>query len=136
MEEKHEVKMEDTSSVSSRSATPNEEEKNLGSQSPTQEATSSPTPVREGESEMTKVNSRAISAKDAREELTKIMTSEEGTEYPTGMKLNLVSLALCLSVFLMALDNTIVSDHSLHLGGMRTWHRGRSNTLVGLDLLQ
>jgi len=33
----------------------------------------------------------------------RIRTREDGTEYPTGMKLVLISLALCLSVFLMAL---------------------------------
>jgi len=40
-------------------------------------------------------------------ELKKIQTSEE--EYPTGVKLSLITLALCLSVFLMALDNTIIA---------------------------
>lgn len=40
--------------------------------------------------------------------LTKINTSQEGVEYPTGVKLGLISLALCLSVFLIAL----VSWHS------------------------
>ncbi|KAL2064826.1 hypothetical protein VTL71DRAFT_3966 [Oculimacula yallundae] len=43
------------------------------------------------------------------QELTKINTSQEGTEYPTGVKLGLISLALCLSVFLIALDNTIIA---------------------------
>lgn len=33
----------------------------------------------------------------------KINTSAEGVEYPTGLKLGLISLALCLSVFLIAL---------------------------------
>lgn len=37
------------------------------------------------------------------------MTSGEGIEYPTGVRLGLISLALCLSVFLMALDNTIIA---------------------------
>lgn len=37
------------------------------------------------------------------EELNRVMTSAEGVEYPTGLKLQLISLALCLSVFLMAL---------------------------------
>lgn len=41
--------------------------------------------------------------------LEKVNTSAEGTEYPTGLKLGLISLALCLSVFLMALDNTIIA---------------------------
>ncbi|KAK0750038.1 major facilitator superfamily-domain-containing protein [Schizothecium vesticola] len=36
-------------------------------------------------------------------------TREDGTEYPTGMKLGLIILALCLSIFLMALDNSIIA---------------------------
>lgn len=34
------------------------------------------------------------------QELARINTSQEGVEYPTGVKLGLISLALCLSVFL------------------------------------
>ncbi|KAH8815363.1 DHA14-like major facilitator [Xylogone sp. PMI_703] len=45
----------------------------------------------------------------AEAELEKIRTSDEGTEYPTGAKMNLISLALCLSVFLTALDNSIIA---------------------------
>jgi hypothetical protein len=52
---------------------------------------------------------KVMSAKEAQAELTKIMTSGEGVEYPTGVKLGLVTMALCLSVFLMALDNTIIA---------------------------
>jgi hypothetical protein len=36
-------------------------------------------------------------------DLSKVKTSETGVEYPHGLKLGLISLALCLSVFLMAL---------------------------------
>jgi len=36
-------------------------------------------------------------------DLSKIKTSETGVEYPSGLKLGLITLALCLSVFLMAL---------------------------------
>jgi hypothetical protein len=36
-------------------------------------------------------------------DLSKIKTSETGMEYPHGVKLGLITLALCLSVFLMAL---------------------------------
>ena len=36
-------------------------------------------------------------------ELKQIQTSESGVVYPSGLRLNLISLALCLSVFLMAL---------------------------------
>jgi len=34
---------------------------------------------------------------------------EDGSEYPTGLKLTLITIALCLSVFLMALDNSIIA---------------------------
>ncbi|KAK3347390.1 major facilitator superfamily-domain-containing protein [Neurospora tetraspora] len=34
---------------------------------------------------------------------------EDGVEYPTGLKLGLITIALCLSVFLMALDNSIIA---------------------------
>lgn len=36
-------------------------------------------------------------------DLHQIKTSESGIEYPIGLKLGLITLALCLSVFLMAL---------------------------------
>ncbi|KAL2194039.1 major facilitator superfamily domain-containing protein [Corynascus similis CBS 632.67] len=36
-------------------------------------------------------------------------TREDGTEYPTGLTLGLIVLALCLSVFTMALDNSIIA---------------------------
>ncbi|PVH88509.1 putative HC-toxin efflux carrier [Cadophora sp. DSE1049] len=42
-------------------------------------------------------------------ELARINTSQDGVEYPTGLKLGLISLALCLSVLLIALDNTIIA---------------------------
>ncbi|KAI5866502.1 putative efflux pump [Durotheca rogersii] len=38
-----------------------------------------------------------------------IQTREDGAEYPTGLKLSLIFFALCLSVFLMALDNAIIA---------------------------
>ncbi|KAL2255916.1 hypothetical protein VTK26DRAFT_2485 [Humicola hyalothermophila] len=34
---------------------------------------------------------------------------EDGTTYPTGMKLILIVVALCLAVFVMALDNSIIA---------------------------
>nr|AEX31648.1 MFS multidrug transporter [Trichoderma lixii] len=36
-------------------------------------------------------------------------TKEDGTAYPTGFQLGLIILALCLSVFLIALDNAIIA---------------------------
>ncbi|KFY94063.1 hypothetical protein V500_03434 [Pseudogymnoascus sp. VKM F-4518 (FW-2643)] len=41
---------------------------------------------------------KVISAKEAQQELDRIMTCGEGVEYPTGIKLSLVTLALCLNV--------------------------------------
>ncbi|KAH9995350.1 putative efflux pump [Xylariaceae sp. FL0662B] len=41
--------------------------------------------------------------------LRQIQTREDGTEYPTGLKLSLIVLGLCLSVLLMALDNAIIA---------------------------
>ncbi|KAJ6579575.1 major facilitator superfamily domain-containing protein [Mycena vulgaris] len=35
--------------------------------------------------------------------------AEDAVEYPEGLKLGLITLALCLSVFLVALDNTIIA---------------------------
>ncbi|KAJ7075565.1 major facilitator superfamily domain-containing protein [Mycena belliarum] len=37
------------------------------------------------------------------------IVDEDAVEYPEGLKLLLVTLALCLSVFLVALDNTIIA---------------------------
>jgi hypothetical protein len=47
----------------------------------------------EGENHAHKVSDREV--------LDRINTSQEGVEYPTGVKLGLVTLALCLSVFCM-----------------------------------
>jgi len=52
---------------------------------------------------------KVSTAKEAQAELNRIMSSGEGIDYPSGLKLALISIALCLSVFLMALDNTIIA---------------------------
>ncbi|KAH6847202.1 major facilitator superfamily domain-containing protein [Chaetomium sp. MPI-CAGE-AT-0009] len=41
--------------------------------------------------------------------LEQTATREDGTEYPSGLTLGLIVLALCLSVFTMALDNSIIA---------------------------
>ncbi|KAI1428104.1 putative efflux pump [Xylaria sp. FL1777] len=41
--------------------------------------------------------------------LQQVETRQDGSEYPTGPKLLLISVALCLSVFLTALDNSIIA---------------------------
>lgn len=83
----------------------------------TREATRSPSPTpslslqekEEGENEERLALKKTMTAKEAQAELDKTMASGEGIEYPTGTKLGLISMALCLSVFLMALDNTIIA---------------------------
>ncbi|KAH8881291.1 MFS general substrate transporter [Thozetella sp. PMI_491] len=51
----------------------------------------------------------ATAATNSGDAVHAIQTREDGTEYPKGMKLFLISLALCLAVFLMALDNSIIA---------------------------
>lgn len=102
--------MEETASSNLSSPPMSLNEKALEAEQSTREATRSPTPAPSVRAEDAPELKKVLSAKDAQAELTKIMTSGEGVEYPTGVTLNLISLALCLSVFLMALDNTIVSD--------------------------
>jgi len=36
-------------------------------------------------------------------------THENGIEYPAGLKLGLIILALCLNIFLVALDNIVLA---------------------------
>jgi hypothetical protein len=85
-------------------------EKILETDQSSRDATRPPSPTPESGVEHAPEFKRVMSAKDAQAELTRIMTSGDDHEYPTGMKLALISLALCLAVFLMALDNTIVSS--------------------------
>lgn len=41
--------------------------------------------------------------------IQRVQTREDGSEYPTGLPLFLIILALCLAVFVMSLDNTIIA---------------------------
>jgi hypothetical protein len=57
-----------------------------------------------GEPEKTAELARqATAASKSGQSIRPTATREDGTEYPSGMKLGLITLALCLSVFLMAL---------------------------------
>lgn len=77
------------------------EKPGAGSTEKTPEATTS---AQEGDNNNAIELNRTRSAADVQqEELNRVMTSADGVEYPTGVKLQLISLALCLSVFLMAL---------------------------------
>ncbi|KAE9381430.1 putative HC-toxin efflux carrier [Stipitochalara longipes BDJ] len=108
----------DSASDTLKSASPSVNEKAREAEDSVREGTQSPTPDPEPtnisnkearvstDSGLRKVHS---TTKDVQDELTRVMTSGEGIEYPTGVKLSLISLALCLSVFLMALDNTIIA---------------------------
>lgn len=61
----------------------------------------SPTPRFETSTDGEK-NDRLL--KQPGESLGVVQTQEDGTEYPRGVKLSLIVLALCLGVFLMALE--------------------------------
>lgn len=76
-----------------------EKDASLSAEQTTPEVAHAPQPLQDGKPELHRVKS----SKEAAAELQKVLTSGEGVEYPTGMKLGLISLALCLSVFLMAL---------------------------------
>jgi len=110
--------MDDTTSTLTASPTPSLNEKSIAKETgeSTREATRSPSPVPAPALEDIHAHpdhelglKKTMSAVEAQVEMSKIMTSGEGVEYPTGIKLHLISLALCLSVFLMALDNTIIA---------------------------
>ncbi|KAE8445029.1 hypothetical protein EG329_014035 [Mollisiaceae sp. DMI_Dod_QoI] len=80
-------------------------EKGLEAEESVRQGSTSPTPPPSTGNDATKEAAIASTGADLR----KVNTSAEGVEYPTGVKLGLISLALCLSVFLMALDNTIIA---------------------------
>ncbi|KAK8137910.1 major facilitator superfamily transporter [Apiospora sp. TS-2023a] len=46
---------------------------------------------------------------DEKVDAKKVDLREDGTEYPNGVKLYLIMVAICLAVFLMALDNAIIA---------------------------
>jgi len=96
--------MDDGRSVTLKSATPSISEKAHEAGVSSRETSASPSPsvVQDEINESNDVHS----AQETKVELSRIMTSGEGVEYPTGVKLGLISLALCLSVFLMALVRT------------------------------
>lgn len=66
---------------------------------------------------------------------------DEAMEYPRGLKLGLITLALCLSVFLVALDNTIIAtaipkitDHFNSLGDVGWYGSAYLLTTCALQL--
>lgn len=64
---------------------------------------------REGLAKSEKDGANALTTDSASPELERVDTRPDGTEYPSGVKLYLITLALCLGVFLMALDNSIIA---------------------------
>jgi hypothetical protein len=90
-DEKNVANMDDTASYTSESL--KEKSSAMEAEQSTREATQSPTPAASVKDEPLHLK-KTISAKDAQAEITKIMTSGEGIEYPTGIKLHLISLAV------------------------------------------
>ncbi|KAH8675576.1 major facilitator superfamily domain-containing protein [Xylariales sp. PMI_506] len=69
-----------------------------------------PEAATETENEKTTVLARHTTAQSQQgDALEQTLTREDGVPYPAGLKLFLITLALCLSVFLVALDNSIIA---------------------------
>ena len=51
----------------------------------------------------------ALEAMEEQEKETEHKDGDDELVYPSGLKLAVITLALCLSVFLVALDNTIIA---------------------------
>ena len=116
--------MDDSASETLKSATPSiNNEKSREAEDSVREGSQSPTP--NPEPKVSNVEARVSTdsgikkvhstTKDVQDELTRVMTSGEGVEYPTGAKLGLISLALCLSVFLMALACKILPNPTIYV---------------------
>ncbi|KAJ4420415.1 hypothetical protein N0V82_004404 [Gnomoniopsis sp. IMI 355080] len=56
-----------------------------------------------------------IASVAASSDLQRVDTRPDGSDYPSGLKLGLITLALCLGVFLMALDNSIIATAIPHI---------------------
>ncbi len=101
--------VDDSTSETLKSANPSIDEKAAEAENSIREGSQSPEPTVSNANNAARVSTDSglrkvrSTTKDVEEELTRVMTSGEGVEYPTGVKLSLITLALCLSVFLMAL---------------------------------
>jgi hypothetical protein len=106
--EKPHTIVDDSTSETLKSAIPSIDEKAGEAENSVREGSQTPEPTASNanasrvstDSGLRRVHS---TTKDVQDEITRVMTSGEGVEYPTGVKLGLISLALCLSVFLIAL---------------------------------
>ncbi|KAK3990910.1 putative efflux system protein [Cladorrhinum sp. PSN332] len=103
-------------SITDKSTTDNKAETNVAEKSvPAEALTEQPTPLpttptKEENEKQTSLSRKQTAASNAGSNpLHQVQTREDGEEYPAGMKLALIVLALCLSVFVMALDNSIIS---------------------------
>jgi len=67
---------------------------------------STPAPEAEKSEELAR---QATAVSKTGQSIQQTRTREDGAEYPSGLKLGLITLALCISVFLMALDNSIIA---------------------------
>lgn len=69
----------------------------------------SPTPKLDSSSDSSNVEIQDEKAQLEIQAVGTTSSDEENLVYPKGVKLGLITLALCLSVFLVALDNTIIA---------------------------
>ena len=83
----------------------------------------------------------ALEAMEEREKETEHRDGDDELVYPSGLKLAVITLALCLSVFLVALDNTIIAtaipritDHFHSLGDVGWYGSAYLLTTCALQL--
>lgn len=99
VDEKYSPNDSTTETLKSTSPSMSEKDSRVETPRPISSSSDSPPQTKDENHDLKRVKS----VKEAQEELNRVMTSGEGIEYPTGLRLGLISLALCLSVFLMAL---------------------------------
>ncbi|KAE9965227.1 hypothetical protein BLS_007763 [Venturia inaequalis] len=74
-----------------------------------EQPTGHPATTTESELNNTEVVDKKDQSAESREVAPEGEESEDEIQYPKGLKLTLITIALCLSVFCMALDNTIIA---------------------------
>ncbi|RKU40632.1 hypothetical protein DL546_001366 [Coniochaeta pulveracea] len=95
-------------SLSEKASSERRTSKELESVPATGQKAQQPEAITEKDNTLTR-HATATSHADTGHSIQQTTTREDGTEYPKGLKLGLITLALCLSVFLMALDNSIIA---------------------------
>lgn len=101
----------EAATIAANSIAGDEKGSNSGEPSDIETAASNriPTPAADPEKK-DELTRQATAVSKTGQSIRAAQTREDGEDYPTGMKLGLITLALCLSVFLMALGTSTVDS--------------------------